>query len=416
MIDRLTLRTSVSTTGRGLMIAVVVMFLILCGVPAHAQFTFQDINPDTSNLDSSDPDGATGGRVNGLATVAGSNQIFYAASEWGGIYKTYDGGVTWSRLHGHNPNGAWDVEVNPGLVNRVYATSKYDGRTNSIAGINVSFNSGTTWTHVDWPPPGTNCAFNNVDDEISAFGIAVDPDDTNDVYIGTNCGLAYSTDGGTSWAIRQPDPGRENDWIMDVVVHHSGIIDICGLRGHQRSTDGGSTWSAPSADLPGGFCSIAASPDESGVLFVTVGADIYESDDGGVSWTNLGTPDKARQGAFRSSPPTSGRMTTSTCGMAISACTAASAPAMSRGCGVPRPATIRPSHRLRDGRARSRARWAAMTTSATSSSTSPRRTTPARRSSRPTAACTTTPTQGTAATTRTGSSRRSHPTACGCGR
>jgi len=273
------------------------MCLILGGgVTAHAQFVFQDINPDTSNLDSADADGATGGRVNGLATVAGSNQIFYAASEWGGIYKTYDGGVTWNRLHGHNPNGAWDVEVNPGLVNRVYATSKYDGRTNSVAGINVSFNSGSTWTHVAWPPPGTNCAFDAVDDEISAFGISLDPDDTNDVYIGTNCGLAYSTDGGTSWNVRQPDPGRENDWIIDVVAHHGGIIDICGFRGHQRSTDGGSTWSVPSADLPGGICSIAASPDESDVLFATVGADVYESDDGGASWTNLGTPDKGRQG------------------------------------------------------------------------------------------------------------------------
>ena len=297
MTNLLSFRAPFPIIGRHLLLVTAVVCVMFISAPtADAQFIFEDVNPDTSNLDPSDPDGATGGRVNGLATVAGSNTIFYAASEWGGIYKTFDGGVTWTRLHGHNPNGAWDVEVNPGAVNRVYATSKYDGRIDSLAGINVSFNSGSTWTHVDWPPPGVSCAFNNVDDEISAFGIAVDPDDTSDVYIGTNCGLAFSTDAGTSWNSIQPDPGRENDWVMDVVVHHGGTIDICGIRGHQRSTDGGSSWSAPSADLPGGFCSIAVSPDEADVLFVTVGADIYESDDGGVSWTNLGTPDRARQG------------------------------------------------------------------------------------------------------------------------
>jgi len=289
--------TSSTMSMRFSVLSVFILCLAMAFVPAvQAQFVFEDVNPSNSNLDPSDPDGATGGRVNGLAAVAGDNSVFYAASEWGGIYKSIDGGVTWVRLDAHNPNGAWDVEVNPGATNRVYATSKYDGRTNSISGINVSTNSGTTWTHINWPPGGTNCAFANVDDEISAFGIAVDPDDNSDVYIGTNCGLAVSTDSGNNWNIIQPDPGRENDWIMDVVAHHGSIIDICGLRGHQRSTDGGSSWSVPSGDLPGGWCSIAASPEEEDVLFVTVGADVYESDDGGSNWTNLGTPDEARQG------------------------------------------------------------------------------------------------------------------------
>ena len=83
---------------------------------ANAQFVFEDVNPSNSNLDPTDPDGATGGRVNGLAAVAGDNSVFYAASEWGGIYKSIDGGVTWIRLDAHNPNGAWDVEVNSGAT------------------------------------------------------------------------------------------------------------------------------------------------------------------------------------------------------------------------------------------------------------------------------------------------------------
>jgi hypothetical protein len=278
-----------------------VLLLILGGAAptVDAQFSFTDINPDNSNLDSTDPDGASGGRVNGLATVPGDNTIFYAASEWGGIYKTTNGGSNWFRLDGHNPNATWDVEVNPGNASTVYATSFYDGRDgDSVSGINVSTNSGSTWTRpvTALPPGGTFCSSPDASGEPSAFGIAVDPDDTDNVYIGTNCGLAISTDGGTNWIYRNTKPGFLAWWVIDVVVHDDGIIDICGYWGHQRSTNGGMDFSEPSADLPGGRCSIAASPDEEDVLFVTVGANIYESDDGGVSWTNLGTPDSKRQG------------------------------------------------------------------------------------------------------------------------
>lgn len=79
----------------------------------RATANFKDVNPDQSDLDPFDPDGASGGRVNGLATVAGNNRVFYAASEWGGLYKTTDRGRTWFRLDGHLPVVTWDVEVDP---------------------------------------------------------------------------------------------------------------------------------------------------------------------------------------------------------------------------------------------------------------------------------------------------------------
>jgi hypothetical protein len=73
---------------------------------------------------------------------------------------------------------------------------------------------------------------------------------------------------------------------VDVIVHGGGI-DVCGDIGHRRSTDGGTTWSGPTAagnPLPGGVCSLAVSPHESGVLFATSGTAIFESDDGGGNW------------------------------------------------------------------------------------------------------------------------------------
>ena len=94
-----------------------------------------------------------------------------------------------------------------------------------------------------------------------------------------------STDAGVTWTFIDPTPGDTAGDITDVIVHHAGIIDVCGDDGHLRSTNGGTTWTtAPAVPLPGGQCSLAVSPDEDYVLFAVVGTSIFESDDAGQTW------------------------------------------------------------------------------------------------------------------------------------
>ncbi len=251
----------------------------------QAQITITEINPTRSTLDASDPDGASGGRVNGLGRA--SDTVLYAASEWGGLFKSSDRGRTWARLDAHLPTATWDVEVRPADVNRVIATSFYDGRVTSLSGINVSTDGGASWTHPPSAIPPTGfCRTADRRDEPSAFGIAFDPANSNNVYVGTNCGLAISNDAGATWRYVDPTPANGANDIWDVVVHH-GAIDLCGDDGHRRSTDGGTTWTTASAGgspLPGGLCSIAASPDEANVLFAVAGGLIFETDDNGGTW------------------------------------------------------------------------------------------------------------------------------------
>jgi hypothetical protein len=275
------------TAGR-IAIGIIALTLWSCTPSTPVTTAVSEINPDQSSLDSSDADGASGGRVNGLA-VNPTGTTLYAASEWGGVYKSTDSGLNWAYLPGHRPTAAWDVEVDPDYNKRIYATSLYDGRVNSLAGINISTDAGTTWAHpASSIPPESFCADPNARNEPSAFGISIDPDDSSNVYIGTNCGLAISTDRGNSWRYVDPTPGDLADTIWSVTVHDGGIIDLCGNDGHQRSTDGGNIWSTASgAGLPSGRCSISVSPDEAYVLFAVVGTTIYESDDGGQTWPTI---------------------------------------------------------------------------------------------------------------------------------
>lgn len=270
-------------------LATAVLLVIASGLRvdvASAQLSavIRDISPDRST--NSDPDAASGGRVNKLGVDRSTPGRVFAASEWGGLFRSTDNGVTWAHVDGHVPTATSDVKVDPTNSNRVYATSLYDGRTTSRSGINVSTDGGITWMHPATATPPTGfCQSEIRRTEPAAFGIAIDPANANHVFIGTSCGLAISLDAGVTWTFRDPTPADPADDIFSVVVHHGGIIDVCGDDGHLRSTDGGTTWTTATAQpLPSGRCTITASPDESYVLFAVVGTSIFESDDGGQTW------------------------------------------------------------------------------------------------------------------------------------
>ncbi len=264
--------------------AILSMAIGLTCLPAAAGVKFKDISPnDSDQYVKGVLNGASGGRVNNLAAAPGTNLVFYAASEWGGLFKTEDGGVTWSHLDGQVPPVTWDVAVSPLDANTVYATSLYDGRIHPVSGIQVSHDAGGTWTHPPTAnPAGLACVDENgnpqpVPGQWSAFGIGIRPDDPNDVFAGTTCGVAVSHDAGSTWSFVDPDPNHPGlSYVWDVVVQAGGpqgkgIVDVCGAEGHARSKDGGQTWEAhplPYRLYGTGRCSIAVSPDESYVIFL----------------------------------------------------------------------------------------------------------------------------------------------------
>lgn len=246
---------------------------------AQAQIvSIRSVNPKTTQSSS-----GSGGRTNGIAVHPDNRNFFYAATEYGGLFKSTDGGRNWRHLDGHVPVVTLDVKALAG-TNTVIATSLYDGRRPSQSGINVSFDGGATWTRpaTAVPPPGT-CANEADQDELSAFGIAVDAADPAKIYVGTSCGLAVSSDAGLTWTYSTPAGPGMGVRLWDVVSALPDRADVCGDNGHYAVVNG--VWS-PGTGLPSGVCSIAASPYHPTPpnLFATVGTQIYETTDG-LSWT-----------------------------------------------------------------------------------------------------------------------------------
>ena len=251
---------------------------LLLAPAASAQIIgITDVNPNTTNSSS-----GAGGRINGIAVDPTNKNIMYAASEYGGLFKSVNGGLNWFALPGHVPVVTWDVEVNPANPLRVYATSFYDGRNPSRSGINVSADGGITWGRplTAVPPPGL-CANPADQTELSAFGIAIDRANPNRIYIGTSCGLAISDDAGDTWAYTAPALGSGHR-VWDVVSAVPNIPDVCGDNGHYWIVNG--AWFTGSG-LPMGRCSLAASPyfPDPPSLIATVNKKVFEAPTG-INW------------------------------------------------------------------------------------------------------------------------------------
>ncbi len=157
---------------------------------------------------------------------------FSSGGPGSGLYRSMDGGVTWTQLKGNGiPTGILgriDVSVSGGDSNRVYAMIEAkDG------GLFRSDDAGNHWTRINNDGRLTQRAW-------YFSKIYADPKAPNTVYA-LNTGLFRSTDGGKSFALL---PARHGDhhglWIDP--ENTDRLIDVSD-GGATVSLDGGKSWS-----------------------------------------------------------------------------------------------------------------------------------------------------------------------------
>ena len=249
-----------------------------------------------------------GGRVVAVSGVPGDSTTFYFGAVNGGIWKTSDAGAVWTPIFDQQPAASIGaIAVSPSDPMTIYAgTGESDIRSDLSSGNGVykSSDGGSTWTHI------------GLEDTRQISRIVLDPHDPNVVYVGA-LGHAYgpnqqrgvykSMDGGAHWA-KSLDTGSEIG-VSDLAVcsgnpqilfagtwntHRppwSTYAPIDGPGGGlYRSQDAGKTWTRLSGSgLPEGDwgrVGVDVAPDGKRVyaLIQAKKAGLYRSDDGGDTW------------------------------------------------------------------------------------------------------------------------------------
>ncbi|MBL6447723.1 T9SS type A sorting domain-containing protein [Fulvivirga sp. 29W222] len=219
----------------------------------------------------------------------GTGEGFYNADavRGAGIWKTADGGSTWSQLSSTNNSNFYYVQ-------KVAVTSSGTVLAATRAGLYRSTDGGASWSQV--------IAGKMADIEVTSNGnifVSKGIFDTGVVYKSTNDGVSFSTVTPASGGERIELASAPSNGNVIYAVASSGS-DIAWFR---KSTDGGSTWtSVTTPNYLSQSCTnsgqdftrgqawydliLAVHPTNSNIVLVG-GVDIHKSTNGGNSWSSV---------------------------------------------------------------------------------------------------------------------------------
>ena len=199
----------------------------------------------------------------------------YSGSTPGGVYKTTDGGTSWSLLNA-DTNVITDVRVV--VVDPVTPATVYAGTT--YAGILKSTDGGVTWN-----PMNTGLRM-----QPSADSLAIDPITPNTLYTSIIGGLFKSTDGGVNWSPAKN--GLSTNAVLGITVQPGNPATLYARvngDGVFKSTNSAGSWVAMNTGLASLYVySLAIDPVHPATLYAgTYDSGIFKSGDGGATWSGI---------------------------------------------------------------------------------------------------------------------------------
>jgi photosystem II stability/assembly factor-like uncharacterized protein len=221
--------------------------------------------------------GPFGGDVRSLLLSSTTPDRIYLGTSDGQIYRSEDGGASWSRIHpgiGRRQLVIDTLVQHPADRSRLYAGA-WDLRSKG-GGLFESRDDGASWTQVRLP---------ELSPAVRDFAICTRKPEH--MIVGTLNGAYVSSDGGSTWA---QVTGDFRD-IESVAIHPDKpqVLYLGTWRLGYRSTDFGRTWTRVNQGmlLDSDVFSISIDPRNPEVMYAGACSGIYRSADGASSWTRL---------------------------------------------------------------------------------------------------------------------------------
>ncbi len=206
-------------------------------------------------------------------------EIMYAGTRdsGAGLYKSTDAGDSWEDID------KWlYAQVRSIAVHPQDSAIMYLGKDTGNNPFSKSTNGGESWF-------GINQGFPEPIGILRVFALAIDPQDPENIYAGTDDGIYTSSNGGMDWTHWPTGTGFGE--VRALLLHPDTPSTLFAGTdsGAFKSTDGGSHWSSISTGLTAtDIVSLVFDPQQPDILYAgTRENGVYESTNGGDSWSSI---------------------------------------------------------------------------------------------------------------------------------
>lgn len=215
--------------------------------------------------------------VRDIAVHPSDPGIIYLGT-FGGVYKTVNGGNTWSLKN----SGIDDLLEEPDVFSVIIHPDIPDTLYIGLHGVGVykSENAGETWMYL-----GVN---------ESVRDMVLHPQTPDTIYVATWSGIYKTTDGGLTWALKN---SGLNKLSVNTLANHAdapntifaGVGDYGGFDegGVFKSTDGGDNWTEVRSIEFSSVDTLAIAPSDANTIYAGGDFGIEKSTDGGGSWNSI---------------------------------------------------------------------------------------------------------------------------------
>jgi PKD repeat protein/photosystem II stability/assembly factor-like uncharacterized protein len=220
------------------------------------------------------------GRLNAVAFHPTNSNIIYVGAPSGGLWKTTNGGSTWTNLTDGLPSlGVSSIIVHPTSTNTIFiGTGDRDGGDAPGIGVYKSTDGGNSWS-------ASNTGMGN-----RTVGMMVmHPSNSNIILAATSGGIYKTTNGGSNWN----RTSNSTSHYKDIVFKPGDPTVVYAARDNyfERSTNTGDSWSTVTVGLPSSArFVIGVSPNNANYVYVLAGSSsglvgLYRSTNSGQSFS-----------------------------------------------------------------------------------------------------------------------------------